>query len=200
MGGAQAIAALAYGTEIGGAGRRDRRPRQPLGPGGQAPGVRAGRDRPLRRPQRPARARRSGSDAEPIALDLLAQAEHGPGTLVVAASTDERCSTHSQRGSPRRTRPAPSAGSSSPPIRTRRCRLAQQFAPEHLQLLGPAAEALAPRITRAGCVFVGPAAATAFGDYIAGSNHILPTGGAGRFASALSVRCVPPQLHRGTDH
>ncbi len=37
-------------------------------------------------------------------------------------------------------------------------------------------------------MFVGPAAATAFGDYIAGSNHILPTGGAGRFASALSVR------------
>jgi len=64
--------------------------------------------------------------------------------------------------------------------------LAEAFAPEHLQLSGPEAEALAPQVTRAGCVFVGPAAGTAFGDYIAGSNHILPTGGAARFASGLS--------------
>jgi histidinol dehydrogenase len=65
--------------------------------------------------------------------------------------------------------------------------LAQAFAPEHLELIGAQAEALAPSITRAGCLFVGEAAATAFGDYIAGSNHILPTGGGARFASALST-------------
>jgi histidinol dehydrogenase len=47
-------------------------------------------------------------------------------------------------------------------------------------------EALADRCTRAGCVFVGAGAGTAFGDYIAGSNHVLPTNGAARFASALS--------------
>ena len=64
--------------------------------------------------------------------------------------------------------------------------LAQAFAPEHLQLAGPHAERLAPEITRAGCVFVGNASGTAFGDYVAGSNHVLPTGGAARFASALS--------------
>jgi histidinol dehydrogenase len=64
--------------------------------------------------------------------------------------------------------------------------LAQAFAPEHIQLAGRSAEALAPRVSRAGCVFVGPAGGTAFGDYIAGSNHILPTAGAARFASALS--------------
>ncbi len=64
--------------------------------------------------------------------------------------------------------------------------LSQALAPEHLQLMGPGAEALAPRVTRAGCVFVGPASATAFGDYVAGSNHILPTGGTARFASGLS--------------
>ena len=40
----------------------------------------------------------------------------------------------------------------------------------------------------AGCLFVGAASATAFGDYVAGSNHVLPTGGAARFASALSPR------------
>jgi histidinol dehydrogenase len=64
--------------------------------------------------------------------------------------------------------------------------LAQALAPEHLQLLGPEAEALAARITHAGSVFVGENAATAFDDYIAGSNHVLPTGGAARFASALN--------------
>jgi histidinol dehydrogenase len=65
--------------------------------------------------------------------------------------------------------------------------LAQAFAPEHLQLIGRDPEALAPRATHAGCLFVGAAGATAFGDYIAGSNHVLPTGGAARFASALST-------------
>ncbi len=64
--------------------------------------------------------------------------------------------------------------------------LAQAFAPEHLQLVGAEAEALAGRVTRAGCLFVGAGAGTAFGDYIAGSNHILPTNGAARFASAVS--------------
>ena len=46
----------------------------------------------------------------------------------------------------------------------------------------------ARRSSSAGCVFVGAASATAFGDYVAGSNHILPTGGAARFASTLSAR------------
>ncbi len=49
-----------------------------------------------------------------------------------------------------------------------------------------AAEGLAPRVTTAGCILVGVASGTAFGDYIAGSNHVLPTNGAARFASALS--------------
>ena len=46
----------------------------------------------------------------------------------------------------------------------------------------------AAKITSAGCLFVGPASATAFGDYVAGSNHVLPTGGAARFSSMLSAR------------
>jgi histidinol dehydrogenase len=65
---------------------------------------------------------------------------------------------------------------------------AEAFAPEHLELIGERAEALAARVRRAGCVFVGRASATAFGDYVAGSNHTLPTGGAARFASGLSAR------------
>ena len=65
---------------------------------------------------------------------------------------------------------------------------AEALAPEHLELIGDAAEALAPRVTRAGCLFVGAETGTAFGDYVAGSNHTLPTGGAARFASGLSAR------------
>jgi histidinol dehydrogenase len=63
----------------------------------------------------------------------------------------------------------------------------EALAPEHLELVGEAAEALAPRVRRAGCLFVGAASATAFGDYVAGSNHTLPTDGAARFASGLNV-------------
>jgi histidinol dehydrogenase len=64
----------------------------------------------------------------------------------------------------------------------------EAFAPEHLELIGPGAEELAPRVRRAGALFVGWPSATAFGDYVAGSNHILPTGGTARFASALDTR------------
>jgi histidinol dehydrogenase len=129
-----------------------------------------------------------GSDPEPIVLDLLAQAEHGPGTLVVAASIS-RALLDAVAG---QLAAAEETGAICRLVELPDLRHAwwfvQRFAPEHLQLIGPAAETLAPQVTTAGCVFVGPASATAFGDYIAGSNHILPTGGAGRFASALSVR------------
>ena len=72
--------------------------------------------------------------------------------------------------------------------RARRWPSRTRFAPEHLQLIGEQMEALAPAIRSAGCLFVGTASATAFGDYVAGCNHVLPTGGAARFASMLSAR------------
>jgi histidinol dehydrogenase len=64
--------------------------------------------------------------------------------------------------------------------------LANAIAPEHLELVTEDATLLAQGVRTAGCVFVGPSSATAFGDYAAGSNHILPTGGAGRFQGPLS--------------
>jgi histidinol dehydrogenase len=125
-------------------------------------------------------------DPGPLALDLLAQAEHGPGTLVVAVSTAapllqalrDRLSAGRDTGAVGRLIQVGDAEQA--------LALANAFAPEHLQLAGPGAEGLAVRATRAGCVFVGPAAGTAFGDYIAGSNHVLPTNGAARYASALT--------------
>ena len=128
-----------------------------------------------------------GSDPAPIALDLLAQGEHGHGTLVVGVSTSEALLGELQK----RLAGARETGAVFRLVHAASLQealaFAQAFAPEHLELIGPLAEELAGRITRAGCLFVGPASGTAFGDYIAGSNHVLPTGGAARFGSALSA-------------
>ena len=65
--------------------------------------------------------------------------------------------------------------------------LANDFAPEHLQLMGAAAEECADAIHSAGAIFIGERSCVPMGDYCAGTNHILPTGGGARFASGLSV-------------
>src|ERR671925_595947 len=74
--------------------------------------------------------------------------------------------------------------------------MAEDLAPEHLELVGDEAEQLADRVRRAGCVFVGAGAGTAFGDYVAGSNHVLPTGGAARFQSAVSAATFRRRMAR----
>ena len=66
-------------------------------------------------------------------------------------------------------------------------RLADQVAPEQLELVGDDAERMKDLVRSAGCLFVGRGAGTAFGDYVAGSNHVLPTGGCAHFASGLGV-------------
>ncbi|MBV8216967.1 MAG: histidinol dehydrogenase [Solirubrobacterales bacterium] len=127
-----------------------------------------------------------GADPGPLALDLLAQAEHGPGTLVLAASEApgilDSFERQLQNGADTGAVACLIAASGTDDLLA----LAQAVAPEHLELVGAEAEALADRVTRAGCLFVGAGAGTAFGDYIAGSNHILPTNGAARFASGVS--------------
>ena len=61
------------------------------------------------------------------------------------------------------------------------------YAPEHLEIQTADPEAFLARVTVAGAIFVGGWTPTAFGDYVAGSNHVLPTGGTARFSSPLSV-------------
>ena len=137
----------------GPARRRHRRAGQPLRPGGQAAGQRRRRDRRLRRAQRRARARhRRRRPARSSPLDLAAQAEHGAGHDRRARSaTTRRCST------PSTLRPAarrPPALVDAPGLEAALA-FAEAFAPEHLELVGAAAEALAPRVRSAGCLFVG---------------------------------------------
>jgi histidinol dehydrogenase len=134
------------------------------------------------------------AEAELVALDMLAQAEHGAGTLVGAISTSSSAldALREQLGALAREHDARSQGAVFVLIEAVDWRqalaLANAFAPEHLELIGAEAEALSPLVRSAGCLFVGPASATAFGDYVAGSNHVLPTAGAARFASGLSPR------------
>jgi histidinol dehydrogenase len=126
-----------------------------------------------------------GAPLEPLALDLLAQAEHGEGSLVVAVS--DRAELLDALAPRLGATPGPAVLVHAADLEAAYA-FAEALAPEHLQLAGAAAEALAPRVRSAGCLFVGAASGTAFGDYVAGSNHTLPTGGAARFASGLSVR------------
>jgi histidinol dehydrogenase len=133
------------------------------------------------------------ADARLVALDLLAQGEHGPGAPVVAVCDDEAfrdaLQARLEELSPGRPGSDPAAFVlARADSLTDALAFAEAFAPEHLELVGPGAERLAPRVRAAGCIFVGANGATAFGDYVAGSNHCLPTGGSARFASGLSPR------------
>jgi histidinol dehydrogenase len=137
-----------------------------------------------------------GEDADPrlVALDMLAQAEHGEGSLVVATSPHHPSLDALARELRELAETRPTVGAATcvlvytDPFIEDALDLANTFAPEHLELVGVEAEALAPKVRSAGCLFVGASAATAFGDYVVGSNHVLPTAGAARFASALSPR------------
>jgi histidinol dehydrogenase len=191
MGGAQAIAALAYGTEsvravdvVAGPGNVwvQEAKRQVVGQVG-IDGI-AG-------PSELIVLAGPGADAELVALDLLAQAEHGEDTLLGLISHDravlDAVVAEVERLAPER----PSvAAAELMVVQTdglhQGLLLAERIAPEHLQLVGDEPETMADRVREAGCVFVGAGAGTAFGDYVAGSNHVLPTGGAARFQGALS--------------
>jgi histidinol dehydrogenase len=127
------------------------------------------------------------------ALDMLAQAEHGEGSLVAAVSPAQETCEQLAAMLAELIVQRPTVGEAAFAIVAVETpgdalALANAFAAEHLQLIGADVERLAGKAQAAGCLFVGAESATAFGDYVAGSNHILPTGGAARFASGLTPR------------
>jgi histidinol dehydrogenase len=134
----------------------------------------------------------AGHDTDPewAALDLCAQAEHGADSPIVMVAVEEHvldavaAATEDAAAARPGVADAPFALLAVPDL-SDAADLANAFAPEHLQLFEEDAALLAERITAAGCVFAGRYGATAFGDYVAGSNHVLPTGGAGRFTGPL---------------
>jgi histidinol dehydrogenase len=141
------------------------------------------------------------ADAELIALDLLAQAEHGQECFLALLSPDQQLLDAVVAQVERLARERPSVAEAEllvhrTPGVEEAVELAERLAPEHLELIGPEAEALVDRVRCAGAVFVGANAATAFGDYAAGSNHVLPTGGAARFQSSLSAATFRRRMAR----
>ena len=74
-------------------------------------------------------------------------------------------------------------------------RVVDAWAAEHLEVVTRDARAVAARVRNAGAIFVGPWSPVSLGDYLAGSNHVLPTGGTARFAGGLSVQAFQRMIH-----
>jgi histidinol dehydrogenase len=140
------------------------------------------------------------------AIDVIVQAEHGPDGLawLVTWSEDvaERVTAEVERmvaESPRRKEIEATLDGGGYAVlvedATRAIEVSNAIAPEHLELLCADAEALVPLVRHAGAVFVGPYAPASVGDYMAGPSHVLPTYGSARFAGALRVDDFLKQIH-----
>jgi histidinol dehydrogenase len=199
MGGAHAIAALAAGTEtIPGVAKI-------VGPGNRfvAAAKRAvsglvGIDG-IAGPTEVAVLADGSADPEMVAADLLAQAEHGADAAAVLVTTSARLAREVAEALGRRLPDLPTRERAAACLRrygaiglaasrAEAVRFLEAFAPEHLGIQTADSLADARRFQRAGAIFAGSASSEVFGDYAAGTNHVLPTNGTARFASALSVR------------
>ncbi len=197
VGGAQAVAALAYGAG----------PIRPVdkivGPGNAWVAAakrrvfgQVGIDTPAG-PSEIVVVADGANDPAWIAADLLAQAEHDPAAQAVLITDDagfaarvcaeidrllgEIATGEAARASWRDHGAVVVAPLDEAPA------LVDRLAPEHVEFATAQPEALSSRVRHAGAIFLGRHAPEAVGDYVAGSNHVLPTGGTARFASGLSI-------------
>ena len=206
IGGAQAITALAYGT------KNIARVDKIFGPGNRfvtAAKQLVSSDCAIDLPAGPTEAIVLAAKGNPkwIAADLLAQAEHAPdaGSFLVTPSLKLANAVlkevQSQLGNLPPNNPAHSSMRDTGAILVASsleagCDFSNRFAPEHLSLPDNS-DALLTKIRAAGTIFLGPWGAQPLGDYISGSNHVLPTGGWGRRRGGLStadfVKCISVQ-------
>jgi histidinol dehydrogenase len=198
VGGAGAIAAMAHGTES--IPRVDRI----VGPGNawvaEAKTQVAGRV-PIDAPAGPSELLvllDDTADLDAVAGEMLAQAEHDPMTAVVAVALDTQTARRLADRLGARLSWEPRAEIIATALASRGAVLgaasldeavafARAWAPEHLLLVVAEAESVAPRVRCAGTILVGAASSGAFGDYLTGANHVLPTGGMARAWSGLST-------------
>jgi histidinol dehydrogenase len=159
-------------------------------------------------------------NADWIAADLLAQAEHDESAQAILITDDESLADAVERAITSELGRLPRgkvAGASWRDfgamilVRTldEAIPLVNAIAPEHLEIAAADAERLAGGIRNAGAIFIGPYTPEAIGDYVAGSNHVLPTARSARFSSGLSVldfmkrtsilKCGPEQLRALAD-
>ena len=200
LGGAQAIAAMAVGTESvprcdklfgPGNGWVDEAKRQALQrPGGIAIDMPAG-------PSEVLVIADAGADAAFVAADLLSQAEHGPDSQVLLVSDSAALLDAVSLEVDAQLARLPRAAIATQALSASRLVLVQDiaqaievsdaYAPEHLILAVRDPRAWLDRVHNAGSIFLGDWTPEALGDYCSGSNHVLPTGGAARAWSGLSV-------------
>jgi histidinol dehydrogenase len=215
IGGAQAVAALAYGTETIAAVAKI------VGPGNAYVAAakrivfgKVGIDM-IAGPSEVLIIADKDGNPDWIAADLLAQAEHDASAQAILVTDDEQLAGAAERALESQLRQLPRsavAGASwrdfGAVIVVRKLDealpLVDAIAPEHLEIAAAAAERLAGRIRNAGAIFIGAHTPEAIGDYVAGSNHVLPTARSARFSSGLGVtdfmkrtsilKCGPEQL------
>lgn len=137
------------------------------------------------------------ADPELVAADLLAQAEHDPDALPILVTPDAALADAVDAALGRQLAGLPTAETARAAVAQGFCVLVRdldegvvvcnRLAPEHLEVVTRGADHLAGRLLAYGSLFVGPASAEVLGDYGAGPNHVLPTGGTARFTGGLSV-------------
>ena len=197
LGGAQAVAALAYGTET------VPRVEKIVGPGSaytQAAKRQVFGDVAIDAEAGPSEVfivAEEGADPGFLAADLLAQAEHAQSSVVLATPSEalvratEAAIARQLARLPRADEIAESLERRSALVVTRdvaeAVELANRYAAEHLQLFLDPVEPWLERIAHAGAIFVGPWSPVPLGDYVAGPSHCLPTGGTARFFSVVGV-------------
>jgi histidinol dehydrogenase len=198
VGGAQAVAALAYGTE------RVPRVDKITGPGNRfvaaakklvfgAVGIDS-----IAGPSEVVVVADETAHADFVAADLLAQAEHGADASAVLVTTSAQLASSVARELERQTETLARRAIIAQSLADygaifvvvdldEACALVNELAPEHLELMTTDDERVAACVRHAGAIFFGAHTPEALGDYFAGPNHVLPTGGAARFSSALGV-------------
>jgi histidinol dehydrogenase len=207
VGGAQAIGAMAYGTET-------IRPVDVIvGPGSlwvsvaqrEVAGV-VGVPSAFAGPSEVVVVADDSTPVEYAAIDVVVQAEHGPDGLAWLVTWSEAVAdavtdavARLVAGSPRRAEIEATLSDGGYAVLVDgpedAMAVANAIAPEHLELMTADPESLLPLVRNAGAVFTGPFAPASVGDYVAGPSHVLPTHGAARFASALRVDDFLKEIH-----
>lgn len=198
IGGAQAVAAMAYGTEsvpkadvICGPGNMYVTEAKRLVYGDAGIDMIAG-------PSEILIIADDSADPEFLAADLLSQAEHDEMAMAILVTTDEKLAKKTSDAVERRVKELPKAAIAGRSINDfgtiivaespEECvSISDEVAPEHLELCVKDPKALLPLIRNAGAVFMGHWSPEPLGDYYAGTNHVLPNGGTARYFSALGV-------------
>jgi histidinol dehydrogenase len=200
LGGAQAIAALAYGTATVPKCDKLFGPGNPFVTEAKLQVSRDASGAAIDLPAGPSEVLVVADDsAEPafVAADLLSQAEHGPDSQVVLVAFSEQFAARARTELARQLADLPRAASARRALATSRVILAASpdeavaianaYAPEHLVLQVKSPRALLARVTTAGSVFLGAWTPESLGDYASGTNHVLPTYGWARACSGLGL-------------